>query len=218
LRRTKIPAFNCPSDRSSPNTSPGNNYVVSCGPSLFWKVSAASQVGVFNYGRPINVRDMLDGTSNVVAISESIKGDGTLPSSDSAALTDLALIVRGGSNPSINYATQPFSTQGAILGASPQFTGSGHNGNGRLEWGIGTLGYTVFNTLATPNFLRPDEIICTGCTSFDNTGVFSARSKHTGGVQATMGDGSVRFFSDNIDISTWQNLGHIADGNMLGEY
>jgi hypothetical protein len=33
-----------------------------------------------------------------------------------------------------------------------------------------------------------------------------------------MGDGAVRFISDNIDITTWQNLGHISDGNLLGEY
>ncbi len=34
----------------------------------------------------------------------------------------------------------------------------------------------------------------------------SARSRHTGGVNAAMADGSVRFFRDSIDLVTWQAL------------
>jgi hypothetical protein len=33
-----------------------------------------------------------------------------------------------------------------------------------------------------------------------------------------LGDGSVRFVSDTIDLTTWHNLGSIADGQMLGDF
>ncbi len=47
----------------------------------------------------------------------------------------------------------------------------------------------------------------------------AARSAHAGGVQAAMGDGGVRFFSDNIDVRTvWRNLGGRDDGQVLGEF
>ena len=46
----------------------------------------------------------------------------------------------------------------------------------------------------------------------------SSRSAHPSGVQALLGDSSVHFISDNIDLVTWQNLGRPKDGLPLGDY
>ena len=43
-------------------------------------------------------------------------------------------------------------------------------------------------------------------------------SHHTGGWHNVMGDGSVRFISENIDPKTFRNLTHRADGEMLSEF
>ena len=43
-------------------------------------------------------------------------------------------------------------------------------------------------------------------------------SEHTGGAHFTLGDGSVRFISDNIDFTTYNRLGTVSDGNVLGEF
>ena len=44
-------------------------------------------------------------------------------------------------------------------------------------------------------------------------------SHHTGGVQVLLGDGTVRFISDNIDLtSVLFNLADRDDGNVLGEF
>lgn len=43
-------------------------------------------------------------------------------------------------------------------------------------------------------------------------------SMHTGGLQVLLGDGSVRFISENLDATTRQRLGYIADGNVIGEF
>ncbi|MBX3450073.1 MAG: DUF1559 domain-containing protein, partial [Planctomycetaceae bacterium] len=43
-------------------------------------------------------------------------------------------------------------------------------------------------------------------------------STHTGGAHGLMGDGSVRFFSENLDRTTQSRLAQIADGNPLGDF
>ena len=56
----------------------------------------------------------------------------------------------------------------------------------------------------TPN--HPD-------THFDD---FS--SSHVGGAQFCLGDGSVRFISENIDRGVYQSLATIQGGEVLGEF
>ncbi|MBT5018635.1 MAG: DUF1559 domain-containing protein [Planctomicrobium sp.] len=46
--------------------------------------------------------------------------------------------------------------------------------------------------------------------------VFS--SSHEGGMQGLMGDGSVRFISENIDANTWQIINAINSGVVTGEF
>lgn len=43
------------------------------------------------------------------------------------------------------------------------------------------------------------------CTSGSNLHA-AARSRHSGGVNAVFGDGSVRFVPDSIDLNVWRNL------------
>ena len=43
----------------------------------------------------------------------------------------------------------------------------------------------------------------------------AARSKHSGGVNAALGDGSVRFVSNSIDVAVWRGLGTMAGGEAV---
>jgi len=43
-------------------------------------------------------------------------------------------------------------------------------------------------------------------------------SFHVGGGQFLMGDGAVRFISENINTSTYANLASINDGNVIGDF
>jgi len=45
--------------------------------------------------------------------------------------------------------------------------------------------------------------------------ILTARSRHPGGVNVGMCDGSVQFISNSIDLLTWQNLGNPRDGNVI---
>jgi prepilin-type N-terminal cleavage/methylation domain-containing protein len=46
----------------------------------------------------------------------------------------------------------------------------------------------------------------------------AARSRHEGGVHVLLGDGAVRFVSENINHPTWRALGTIRGAEVLGEF
>jgi len=46
----------------------------------------------------------------------------------------------------------------------------------------------------------------------------SFASQHVGGIQMLFADGSAHFISENIDMTTFMNLGDKADGNVTGEF
>lgn len=46
----------------------------------------------------------------------------------------------------------------------------------------------------------------------------AARSRHPGGVNAAFCDGSVRFVVDTIDADTWEGLGTMNQGEVLGDF
>ena len=46
----------------------------------------------------------------------------------------------------------------------------------------------------------------------------AARSRHVGGVHTLIGDGTVRFVSDNIDLATWRGLSTIDGSEVVGDY
>ncbi|WP_146504208.1 DUF1559 domain-containing protein [Rubinisphaera italica] len=223
-KQNTIAAFLCPSDPNAIpngggyNNGPGNNYVVSAGPSVFYNIGTADQVGMFNYRKRISFRDITDGTSNVIAASELIKGDGNNSAtaiSDADAIKDIA---KPGGTPS-SFLTPAQINAWGQLGLTAKNGGSAlTNGYVGGNWAIGNHGLTAFNTLLTPNSTYPNVIQCSGCQTFDNQGMFAARSQHKGGVQVAMGDGGVRFISENIDHQTWIYLGGIQDGNVIGEF
>jgi prepilin-type N-terminal cleavage/methylation domain-containing protein/prepilin-type processing-associated H-X9-DG protein len=45
----------------------------------------------------------------------------------------------------------------------------------------------------------------------------SARSRHSGGVGVVMCDGAVRFVTDNVSLTTWQQLGNMNDGQTIAD-
>ncbi|OAI56522.1 hypothetical protein AYO47_08940 [Planctomyces sp. SCGC AG-212-M04] len=47
---------------------------------------------------------------------------------------------------------------------------------------------------------------------------YSTASLHTGGVHGLMGDGTVRFLSENVDLTTLTYLCRRADGQVIGEF
>lgn len=90
-------------------------------------------------------------------------------------------------------------------------------GVGSLGWASGTRA-TLRNTgspLQSPNFNSPQAntaVLPTGSLDVGGFGSF-----HTGGAQFALGDGSVRFLSQNISVDLYRKLGNRADGEMFNE-
>lgn len=187
-----VPLFYCPSDgyggltkAISTATTSLINYGACMGVTNQTDTTAAVHLTVFavNYGAQF--RDISDGLSNTLAMSE---------------------ILTGAPNDWRNSA-----------------------------W-IGNCCHSSFYVGNTPNTSSPDVLVdsgqCTGgavtdtskglqCVQGSGSGtdnVSFSRSRHPGGVNSLLCDGSVRFFSNNINAVTWLNLGKMADGQVLGDF
>jgi prepilin-type N-terminal cleavage/methylation domain-containing protein/prepilin-type processing-associated H-X9-DG protein len=79
-------------------------------------------------------------------------------------------------------------------------------------WLVGGAIHTCFFTAVPPNASIPD---C-GVSHFLGTGVFVARSFHSGGVNAALADGSVRFVGPGIAGPVWRALGTRQGGEVAG--
>jgi prepilin-type N-terminal cleavage/methylation domain-containing protein/prepilin-type processing-associated H-X9-DG protein len=214
LSNVKIQSFLCPSDLGwKGGADSGNNYVLSGGPSVWWGQGASGQIGLFNYSVTTGIRDVIDGTSNTIAASESLIGD-----NDGSVFNPKSDLVRAQAFPG-GFATT-FTSKASLDAYGTQCLGgtSNHHSHTRKEWMNGIGGQTIFNELNTPNSANPDCHPCTGCGWYDSAGVWTARSRHSGGVHTLMADGAVRFVSDNIDINTWQRLGGTQEGGTIGEF
>jgi prepilin-type processing-associated H-X9-DG protein len=76
------------------------------------------------------------------------------------------------------------------------------------------------NECAPPNWQFPDvstgQVLgCGNSQWWRGDACRCARSKHPGGVNIAMGDGSVHFASQTIDLTTWQHLGSRNDGQPV---
>ncbi|MDR0610421.1 MAG: DUF1559 domain-containing protein [Planctomycetaceae bacterium] len=223
-----ISAFRCPSDASSSisqahNTTNGydesgdivptptgtNNYMFSTGSArdnLY--DSAVKTDGIFYIDSITTLGTMIDGSSNTVVLSESIVGDGSFKTESKPDSTQSYIRAA--------FLGRPAGGVGDI--GSSSITGSGYafdvasaaesvsdfTGLRGSNWISGRMTSTGFNLFLTPNPWHTD---LDGWT----LGYYAARSFHVGGVNATCGDGSVRFFNNTVAPSVWRSLGS-ADG------
>ena len=221
IRQTNVSAFVCPSDprfRSPDTTTAGaqsegsSNYGFSLGPTLdVWGTAVANERGMFNMNRVTSMGDIVDGTSNTIAASEFLKGDnnGSLYSTG-----DMIYSVPLGALPLYKptlAALQTYSTACAPMKAS-------HTSNNGLSWMYAMVMHSLISTADTPNspLLTCAQGVC--CLTDGSRGNFQARSRHPGGVQVLLGDGSVRFVGNTVDLNTWQSLGSIGDSETIGEF
>ena len=86
---------------------------------------------------------------------------------------------------------------------------------GRPHWGAGTtcIRYKI-------NHGNGRNKPVGGIPGADNTWDFNTivNSYHTGGIHVGIADGSVRFLSENINFTTFNRLGSMNDGDVVGEF
>jgi prepilin-type N-terminal cleavage/methylation domain-containing protein len=226
-----IPMFLCPSDPgplvfSVPMGTPAVNYSFGA---INYMVSTGSGTGT-NYdtrhptdgivyeNSNIRFRDLSDGTSNTVTMSESIRGDGfdiTLPAgtTDQFPYRKILNMTSGtsGSGPGYNgtgggWSGTPISNPNlaVVMLTGTQWRG-GASGTARgVGWIRGLNHAVTTNGYITPNSRIPD-------IGMHGNMFAGPRSLHTGGAHALFGDGTVRFLTDSIDVSLHRSL-HSRNG------
>ena len=134
---------------------------------------------LFNYNVTRRMKNVTDGLSKTVAVSESIAG-----TPDSADMRGMWWNEWGCQ---YSHARTPNSNVPDAI------------------WSV-VAGGSYKCCVSTPT--AP----CNGGASEWANLIFSARSKHSGGVNAGMADGAVLFISDNVNAAVWQALGSINGG------
>ncbi len=199
-RKHRIPMMGCPSDR--PNSAhPGHatyervkaNYVVNFGNTNYGQQDyqgVTFKKAPFSYRRSARFAEIRDGLSNTLLMGEIIT-------------------TIGDSNP-------PNASTGW---------------SGPLSETMASEGGQVFTAWLTPNF-NGSDLVARKCPAPGNLNgipfcvligdvaeiplqAFAARSHHPGGVNASLCDGSVHFFSDSIAWDVWQALSSSRGGEIV---
>ncbi|MBS0206799.1 MAG: DUF1559 domain-containing protein [Planctomycetes bacterium] len=137
--------------------------------------------GVFGENTRKGIRDMSDGSSNVLLVGERY----TPAESSSGMAATIAGDCIWAGTPLTASPTSGSWLQALVVGECST----------RINFGTSTSGG--------------------GAPRADTAGFGSL---HTGGSHFTMGDGSVRFLSENVDTNTYRCLSRINDGNIVGDF
>ena len=227
--RTNLPALRCPSDSTS--TEQRNrgktNYMFSRGDTSWdhnppWNGNGGRGIrGVFlgghdngnSYARKLG--DIIDGTSNTVAMGERIvaKRNGNTVSLGATAIGTPQSQYRTNASIALTRVNQ----QGVYNGGTRRWAGT--------RWADGCPTFTGMTTILGPN--KPSV---TQGTWDCHDGIFDPTSHHVGGAQVVLADGAVRFISDSIDTGNlsaaspnrgpspygvWGALGSIDGGDTV---
>lgn len=191
----------CPSEPSSPDQMDGgrgiSNYAFSAGDTLISVGSGQNVSGMFRRFGAVRLREVTDGLSNTVAMSERVAANfagGTRPSATIREASLMNVVLLGPGNPANCRAAVA-----AVSNGNRYLPSAGPNLKGRFSsiWMDGQVENVGFNTVLGPN--------SPSCVSGNNRGsdsqhaVLSASSEHGSGVQVLFVDGSVRFVSNSID-------------------
>ena len=175
-----------------------------------------SQRGVFVPQELTQFRDILDGTSNTIALAEIATDLG-----DRAIKTLAANNPGGGGD--ILIPNSPQNCGSLIDPERPQFwlgTLNQNAGNGNLlpantgrgfRWAYGAPLYTSAFMITPPN-----AALCNRRADDWGSGNYSASGRHPGGVHVVMADASVQFISESIDVGDQLAPQVTPDNNNAG--
>ena len=198
------------------NTAPTNVWATQGSTGLFW--------WYISYG----IQNITDGSSNTVAYSEGLVSK--VGGSNAAATDNTSLPTNYGGTSATGIAAAGGAAQqyDANQNAAAVITGlqgctvaiqnrQGLSNCRGIFWEVGSLGMTMFNTIAPPSSTQYPWGDCrfTG-GGYPNDATFAnANSNHPGGCNVLFADGSVHFVKSSISMYTWWSLGTRANGEVI---
>lgn len=203
LIKMRLPIFVCPTDYVP---EAGISYLICFGTSTGGESTPAyppPNTLLPGVGAGVAAARISDGLSNTVAFSERLIGDHTPddynPVRDWAYVPSLSDAISN--TPPLLPDTIKHLCQRDVRPGQPH---ASYNSTG---WLFGIFGITGYN-----HVLPPNSSIADCATPGGGVGAYSARSHHSQGVNSLLADGSVRFWSESVDISLWRAVGTIDGG------
>jgi prepilin-type N-terminal cleavage/methylation domain-containing protein/prepilin-type processing-associated H-X9-DG protein len=211
-----VKLFLCPSDKMKPVTlSPAygvpvlgpTNYAVCNGSGANGGTPWGAD-GAFIAAQMMRIADITDGVSNTAMLSESTLGEGTESAfgSPPAPLKTVYAFLAG-------LPLSESACASATVWNFEQLRG--------FMWASGEIRCASYNHYFRPNAPQADCVtydVQPGPTRFTAMGWRAARSRHTGGVNLALCDGSLRFVADSIDLAVWRGLATRTGGEMVNDY
>ena len=213
---------------SSQETVAGTNYMACNGSGTGYNYDSTVMTdGIFSYRVARTYAHITDGSSNTAIFSEAIIGDNSLSKEEPDPLRPEARCAFARGQCQWRGKTSGHSWGGWLeSGGTPGLVGIWGDENldvaslssSYLQSWNGWRGYcwlmskahaTGFTTFSSPNPPYPDWGAEFG------SGFFAARSRHPGGVNVALADGSVRFVNDSINRREWWRLGSMNDGGAI---
>jgi prepilin-type N-terminal cleavage/methylation domain-containing protein/prepilin-type processing-associated H-X9-DG protein len=234
---SQIRTFLCPSDVNRLTSPYGHcNYVASCGsiPNCFYGNTSSSPSHPSGYGATassgdfnglfgyvtnsgvINFAAITDGLSNTAAFSEDVLGVG-------AGLTNSSDTVLDGLRPTSTVVNSGVSNGTATVSNSFAFyqvckTKDPLSTNASLysDWAQGDYWHAGSITGGTRyNHVMPPNSWSCGYGGTHDGGASTASSRHPGGVNVLIADGSVRFTKQTINVQVWEAMGSRNGGEII---
>lgn len=234
-----IAVFLCPSDTNSGSGRQNiNNYAASYGTTTngmynwvnpgqdVWQNQKASgSTGMFTHAIAYGVRDATDGTSNTIAYSEWVVGDGKGnnyggQNPPSKYRGNMLIGATGSGGEMFSASNNKAAVLNNLQQCATQFKTDTSNiaDIKGLRWANGCPGFSMFNTIQVPNDAQYSfggcRNGCAGCWP-DSSISIGAASAHPGGANALFADGSVKFIKSTINRDTWWALGTRAGGEVV---
>jgi prepilin-type N-terminal cleavage/methylation domain-containing protein/prepilin-type processing-associated H-X9-DG protein len=243
---TIISGFLCPSDPNSANRQNTNNYAACIGTTcdsmnvvdeyINWMIGTplpsawTGSTGLFATAVAYGIPSCTDGTSNTVAFAEALVGDGRAssvfgPTSTPPSRYRGNMIYGVSPGDQFNRPHDAFTNPTLVMTLLGKCSIAFATSNDKIgddrgyRWSAGITGYSLFNTIQTPNDPQYPFGVCElekAPQNFPDDGFsYNSSSAHPGGVNALFGDGSVRFIKNSIDRMTWWKLGTKAGGEVI---
>jgi prepilin-type N-terminal cleavage/methylation domain-containing protein/prepilin-type processing-associated H-X9-DG protein len=203
--RVRIAVFVCPSDSdqiADPEKMAHNSYRA-CAGTLPYNLSSDLGVrgstsrnnGSFWYQSATRSAQFQDGMSGTAVFSERCLGVSSHPDplADYYLTTNSQASCVAASPVSTSRLTDPYSWSGG-------------------RWGDGNVVFTRYHHILVPN---GNSCLLGGTQDFGTLVISTASSRHPGGVNLLMADGSVHFIKKTISLPVWQALGTVAGGEIV---
>jgi prepilin-type N-terminal cleavage/methylation domain-containing protein len=214
-RGAEVSAFVCPADGGLTAANPNSavligraNYRACVGTTINNNATGDTN-GIFRAVQARGLADVFDGTSNTVMVSEMCMAN---IGNRTDVKGNVVHSVAGGADAAFASACLANSE-----GNSGKKISQGAIGNVVTAYSPGQRwpdGRPVFSAVSL--FLGPNQISCKeGGNTDQQYGAYTANSRHSGGVMTGLGDGSVKFVADSIDLAVWHAAGTRGGGESL---